>query len=88
MADFSRLPYHDGKKQLDVNPDIAYVSEEIVSHPFQDQGFHLKRGVHLHWALPDAINAGRKHREAESWRQDREKHGLSGGPQPVADYAQ
>jgi hypothetical protein len=58
MADFSRLPYHDGKKQLDVNPDIAYVSEEIVSHPFQDQGFHLKRGVHLHWALPDALTQG------------------------------
>jgi len=53
MADFTRLPYFDG--QRDVNPDIANISEDIVIQPFQDKNFNLKAGLHLHWALPDAL---------------------------------
>lgn len=53
MADFTRLPYFNGKR--DVNPNIANISEEIVSQAFQDQNLHLKKGIHLHWALPDAL---------------------------------
>ncbi len=53
MADFTRLPYFNG--QRDVNPDIANISEEIVIEPFQDKNFNLKAGLHLHWALPDAL---------------------------------
>jgi len=53
MADFSRQPYFNG--QRDVNPDIANVSEEIVSQPFQNQNLPLKPGIHLHWALPDGL---------------------------------
>jgi hypothetical protein len=56
MADFSRLPYFDGNKR-DVNP-IANISEEIVSRPFQNQNLYLKAGIHLHWALPDALTKG------------------------------
>jgi hypothetical protein len=56
MADFTRLPYFDGVR--DVNPGVANISEEILSQPFQDQGFQLKAGVHLHWALPDALTRG------------------------------
>jgi hypothetical protein len=56
MADFTRLPYFDGDR--DVNPNVANISEEIVSEPFQDRGFQLKPGVHLHWALPDALTRG------------------------------
>ncbi|MDX2030917.1 MAG: hypothetical protein SF339_09630 [Blastocatellia bacterium] len=56
MAEFSRLPYFDGK--ADVNPDIAFVSEEIASQPFQDGNLRLLPGVHLHWALPDAMTRG------------------------------
>jgi ketosteroid isomerase-like protein len=56
MADFTLLPYFDG--QRDVNPDVAYVSEDIVSRPFEDQTLYLKAGVHLHWALPDALTRG------------------------------
>jgi len=56
MADFSRLPYFDGTR--DVNPDIANISEEVLSQPFQDRGFQLKPGVHLHWALPDGLTRG------------------------------
>ena len=56
MADFSRLPYVDGKR--DVNPDVANLSEEILSQPFEDRGLQLKAGVHLHWALPAALTRG------------------------------
>jgi len=58
MADFSRLPYYDGKRKQNVNADAPYISEEIVSHPFRDQSLRLGRGVHLHWALPDALTQG------------------------------
>jgi hypothetical protein len=56
-ADFSRLPFSDGKR--DVNPDVANVSEEIVSTPFENQNLLLKAGVHLHWALPDSLTKAR-----------------------------
>ncbi|WP_424095075.1 hypothetical protein [Moorena producens] len=56
MADFSRLPYFDDKQ--DVNSNIANISEEIVSQPFQNQNLYLKAGIHLHWALPDALTKG------------------------------
>jgi hypothetical protein len=56
MADFSRLPYYDGTR--DVNSEIANISEEIVSQPFQNENLRLKPGVHLHWALPDALTKG------------------------------
>ncbi|HKQ08985.1 MAG TPA: hypothetical protein VJ464_27940 [Blastocatellia bacterium] len=56
MADFSRLPYSDGTREW--NPDIAYISEDIVSKPFQNDNLLLKAGLHLHWALPDALTKG------------------------------
>lgn len=56
MADFTRLPYFDGAR--DVNPDIAYLSEEFVSRPFENRTWYVKAGVHLHWALPDALTRG------------------------------
>jgi len=52
-ADFSRLPYTSGTR--DVNSDTANLSEEIVSRPFENQNLFLKAGVHLHWALPDTL---------------------------------
>ncbi|WP_233271165.1 hypothetical protein [Microcystis aeruginosa] len=56
MADFSIIPYFNRKR--DVNPNIAHISEEIVSQPFQNQNLYLKAGIHLHWALPDALTKG------------------------------
>lgn len=53
MADFTRLPYFNG--QRDVNPNVANISEEVVTQPFQNKNFYLKAGIHLHWALPDAL---------------------------------
>jgi hypothetical protein len=63
MADFSRLPYCDGKR--DINPDVANLSEEILSQPFQDRSLQLKAGVHLHWALPDALTRGFQKRKSD-----------------------
>lgn len=57
MADFSRFPYCDGK--ADINPDVANISEEIVSPPFENQNLPLKAGIHLHWSLPDALTRSR-----------------------------
>ncbi len=56
MADFSRSPYFDGVQ--DVNPEVPNISEGLLSTPLEDVNFHLKAGVHLHWALPDALTKG------------------------------
>jgi len=61
MADFSRLPYSDGTK--DHCPDIAYISEDIVSPPSQNHNFRLKKGIHLHWNLPKALTKGKHNTE-------------------------
>src|SRR4028118_26247 len=53
MADPTRLPYFNGER--DVNPNVANISEEVVTQPFQNKNFYLKAGIHLHWALPDAL---------------------------------
>ena len=55
-VDFSRLPYWDGRRE--VNRDVANISEELIARPFQDRGLQLKKGVHLHWALPQALTRG------------------------------
>ena len=52
-AHFTRLPHV--WKGADVNPDIPNLGKSVVAPPFQDQGFLLKKGVHLHWALPDGL---------------------------------
>ena len=36
-ADFRRLPYFEQVQNRDINPDIPYLSEAIVSVPFQNQ---------------------------------------------------
>ena len=56
MADFSRLPYFDGTR--DVNTDVTNISESIVSSPFQGSNFLAPAGFHLHWQLPKALGKG------------------------------
>ncbi len=63
MADFSRLPYVDAQLKREINADNANISESIVSQPFQSQNLHLKKGVHLHWSMPDALTRGIHHGE-------------------------
>ena len=53
-ADFSRLPFQkDGVGQ---NPNSLNISDTVLSHEFQNLNFTLKKGIHLHWALPDGRN--------------------------------
>ncbi|MFD2719556.1 hypothetical protein ACFST9_12580 [Hymenobacter monticola] len=53
LADYTRLPYSDG--QQDYNPDVPYLSEEVLTPPFQDQNLVLPAGLHLHWYLPGVL---------------------------------
>ena len=53
MADFTRLPYTNGKR--DFNAGTANISEEILSPPFGNYNLPLRAGVHLHWSLPEAL---------------------------------
>lgn len=53
--DFTQLPYVDPATGEDVNSDTPYLSEVVLSKPFQDQNFRVRAGLHLHWALPDAL---------------------------------
>ncbi|MCB9763653.1 MAG: hypothetical protein H6739_28045 [Alphaproteobacteria bacterium] len=55
-ADFTRLPWTDG--QRDHNSDVANLAEAVAAQPFQDLDLVLQPGVHLHWALPDALTEG------------------------------
>lgn len=58
MANFSRLPYSNYVQ--DINDNTANISENIISNPFEDQNLFLKAGIHLHWALPDALTTGKQ----------------------------
>ncbi|MEM1321928.1 MAG: hypothetical protein AAGG75_16830 [Bacteroidota bacterium] len=58
FADFSRLPYthvDEEGQAYDVNPDTAYLSESVALPPFSESNLILKKGIHLHWALPDGL---------------------------------
>lgn len=56
FANFDELPHRiDGE---DRHPDIPNLSESVLSKPFQNQNLNLKKGLHLHWSLPDALTKG------------------------------
>lgn len=57
MADFSGLPFCNGRE--DINPDVANISEEIITNPFANKNLLLSPGIHLHWSLPDALTKAR-----------------------------
>ncbi|MBL4647398.1 MAG: hypothetical protein JKY13_00325, partial [Gammaproteobacteria bacterium] len=52
-ADFTRLPYKDSTRLH--HSSVPNISEAIASQPLQAAGWHAKAGIHLHWALPDAL---------------------------------
>ena len=64
MADFSRLPGlkkdEDGNLQT-INQHVPYLSEQVLEPAFRGQNRVLERGVHLHWAIPDALTRLRYH---------------------------
>lgn len=56
FADFSKLPYlyRLSGKQDPANP-VANLSDQVLSQPFSSSQLRLPAGIHLHWALPDAL---------------------------------
>ncbi len=62
MADFSRLPFFDG--QRDVNLQAPWLGETAAREPFTGSKI-LKRGIHLHWRFPSALTHGTASREGK-----------------------
>lgn len=64
---FNRLPYNDGKR--DLNREVANISEHFLTSPFRNDNLYLKKGVHLHWLLPDIFKKGVMHKNADGKEQ-------------------
>lgn len=63
FAKFDRLPYavvNSAGKTETKNYTQPYVSETVLSNPFQNHNGFLEPGVHLHWSMPDALTVARK----------------------------
>ncbi len=52
-ADFRQLPFFDGTR--DVRSSAPFLSETILSQPFEAGNLWLGRGLHLHWTLPASL---------------------------------
>lgn len=53
--DFSLLPYASGGVAHNRGP---YLSTQVLAATFQEASIPLDVGIHLHWALPDALTHG------------------------------
>lgn len=51
-VDFESLPYFDKDLQMDMNADVPYLAESVISRPFENTNFLLKKGVHVNWDFP------------------------------------
>ncbi len=87
-ARFPVQPYVERTFKEEVNSETPNLSEAIVSQPFQNKDLRLGHGVHLHWAMPDALTRGdenlrfpelpdrwlvtRRKREGTIWNLDRQ----------------
>lgn len=56
--DFMAQPYTAPELQQQINGDTPNLSEALVNPPFQTKTIRLSHGVHLHWAMPDALTRG------------------------------
>ena len=57
FCDFQYLPYYDAENDRLINPDIPFLSENVVSSPFNNKTFDLKSGVHLHFIMPEMLSS-------------------------------
>ncbi len=55
FCDFENLPHYDVVNDRLINPDVPFLSENVVSSPFNNKIFDLKSGVHLHFILPECL---------------------------------
>jgi hypothetical protein len=53
LADFTKLPWNDGEN--DINYDVPFLRDSIMHHPFKDENYLLKKGIHLHFILPQFL---------------------------------
>ena len=53
LADFTRLPWNDGKQ--DLNFDQPYLGNGVIHQPFANQQLLLDKGLHLHFILPQFL---------------------------------
>lgn len=56
-ADFSKVAYYDKDKQRVINSNMPYISENLVSQPFENDSFSLSKGLYLHFILPDFLRS-------------------------------
>jgi hypothetical protein len=56
MTNYSRLPYYNAQNL--VNRDEPFLSEAVLTPPFQNKNLKLPAGIHLHWSLPEALTIG------------------------------
>lgn len=56
MADFTRLPYFDGER--DINGRTPWLGESAAFEPFGSTSLVLKKGIHLHWRFPKGLTTG------------------------------
>lgn len=55
-ADYSKLPWKKDANNT-VNENTPPLGDTIVSEPFSDNDITLKKGIHLHWFLPQIMSA-------------------------------
>src|SRR4051794_4986900 len=56
MADFTRLPFFDGAR--DINGQTPWLGESAASEAFTAGALVLKKGIHLHWRFPQGLTTG------------------------------
>lgn len=58
MADFSRLNYNLSDSTVNTDPRTPHVAE-VAFNSRLGNDHTFPHGLHLHWALPDALTTGR-----------------------------
>jgi hypothetical protein len=64
MADFSKLPFYLADGVTTVNPDALNLAQTAFNVALgrddgvSGNGLNFPKGLHLHWALPDALATG------------------------------
>jgi len=53
LVDFERMPFKENGREA--NPDVPFLSSELNNEPFSDEQMILRKGCHLHWALPSFL---------------------------------
>ena len=56
-ADFSKVSFFDKENETVINPSMPYISENLVSQPFENQKMELEKGLHLHFIIPEMLRA-------------------------------